>query len=76
MDKKKTVEKQVAEFNYQLAITKRLEELNGFKQKAETELQGAQQFIQQKSAELNVLFGAIAELEKLIQANKVSVENL
>ena len=64
--KETTVEKQVEEFNYQLAITKRLEELNGFKQKAESELQGAQQFIQQKTAELNALMGAIGELEKLI----------
>ena len=59
------LEAQVADFNYQLAITNRLAELKGFKEKAETELQNAQQFIQQKTAELNALLGAIGELEKL-----------
>ena len=65
-----TVEKQVEEFNYQLAISNRLAELNGFKEKAETELQQAQQFIQQKTAELNALMGAIGELEKLQNSGK------
>lgn len=65
-----TVEKQVEEFNYQLAISNRLAELNGFKEKAETELQQAQQFIQQKTAELNALMGAIGELEKLHNSGK------
>jgi hypothetical protein len=67
---KKPLENQVAEFNYQLAITNRLKELTGFKEKAETELQQAQQFIQQKTAELNALLGAIGELEKLIASTK------
>ena len=61
-----TVEEQVEEFNYLLAISKRLEELKGFKEKAEKELQQAQQFVQNKGAELNALLGAIGELEKLI----------
>lgn len=70
MKKPTTVEKQVEEFNYQLAISNRLAELNGFKEKAETELQNAQQFIQQKGAELNALMGAIGELEKLQNSGK------
>lgn len=70
MKKTTTVEKQVEEFNYQLAISNRLAELNGFKEKAETELQQAQQFIQQKTAELNALMGAIGELEKLHNSGK------
>jgi len=61
-----TVEKQVAEFNYQLAITNRLTELNAIKETIQRELNDAQQYMQQKSAELNATLGAIAEFEKLI----------
>ena len=71
MNKKTTtVEKQVKEFNYQLAITNRLKELNEFKINVEKELEQYHYSIQQKSAELNVILGAIGELELLLKLDK------
>jgi len=67
MKKTDNLEKQVEEFNYQLAINKRIAELDDMLKKAEDEIKQAQQYLQQRNADVIALTGAKHELTKLIQ---------
>lgn len=71
----KSIETQVKEFDYLLVINTRLIELNKIKETTQKELNDAQQYIQQKGAELNAVLGAISELELLSKSNTNSINH-